>query len=61
MKNRYLQYEVLGDQFFGRAVPDLEPVTSEFSVSCFYVETMDEISAQLETYVQEVVAVGDMF
>ena len=37
-----------------------DPMTSYFSVSCCYFETTDEKSTQLETYIIEVVAVGNV-
>ena len=33
-------------------------MTYEFDFSCCHPETMEEISAQLETYIQEVVLAG---
>ena len=51
LKSWYLLYEVAGDKFDVQAVYVLNPVTSNFSVSCFYFETEDETSVKLETYI----------
>ena len=40
---------------------DLNPVISDFDVSCCYFETMDDNSVELETYIREVVVVGILF
>ena len=32
----YLHNEVSGDQFYGQTVTGINPVTSEFSISCCY-------------------------
>ena len=47
--------------FCGQSVSDLNPVISEFDVSCCYFEAMDDNSVELETYIREVVVVGILF
>ena len=54
MKSYYLRYEVSGDKFCGRIVSGLNPVTYNFSVTCCYFETKDEMSDKFETYIQNV-------
>ena len=52
-KSFYLRYKVAGDQFCGRAVSRLNPMTYYFSISCCYFGSTDTISAQLEMYIRE--------
>ena len=56
----YLRYEVSGDTFRVRVISGLNPVTYETYVSCCYFETTDEMSAQLETYLWEVVVEANL-
>ena len=42
-------YEEEGDQLCVQAVYGINPVKSDFAVSCFYFENTDETSVQLET------------
>ena len=58
MKSSYIQYEVRDNQFCVWSVSGLNPVTSDFYVSCCYYENTYEIGAQLEIYIREVVAAG---
>ena len=44
VKSRYLCQEVAFNQFFGRAVIGINPVTSELSVSCCYFEVDVEMN-----------------
>lgn len=56
VKMRYLRHEVAGDQFCGRAVTGLNPIKSEFAVSCAYFQLED--GEVLDKYVKDVVCGG---
>ena len=41
VRSRYLRYEVAGDQFRGQEMSALNPMTSDFSFYCYYLETTE--------------------
>ena len=57
LQSRYLKYELFDDQFCGWEVTALDPITSDLSISCYYIE-LDEKNATFNAYFIDVVAVG---
>ena len=48
-KRCYIQYEVVDDQFCGWSVTGLDPIASDFSVSCCYFELYEQMNTEIYT------------
>ena len=56
LKIRYLHHEVAGDNFSDKAMTGIKPVTSAFSVYCYYFEVYAEMNEIINNYMNGFIA-----